>query len=42
MISLQFIPGFWKTGLAKISTHSITRQFKTTRLSHSQADCKPL
>ena len=27
-----FIPGFLKTGLAKISTHSTTWQFKTTKL----------
>ena len=26
------IPGFLKTGLAKISTHSTTWQFKTTKL----------
>ena len=27
-----YIPGFLKTGLAKISTHSTTWQFKTTKL----------
>ena len=27
-----FIPGFLKTGLAKISTHSTTWQFKTIKL----------
>ena len=27
-----YIPGFLKTGLAKISTHSATWQFKTTKL----------
>ena len=27
------IPGFLKTGLAKISTHSTTWQFKTTKLT---------
>ena len=32
MISVQFIPGFLKTGLAKISTHSTTWQFKTIKL----------
>ena len=28
----SYIPGFLKTGLAKISTHSTTWQFKTTKL----------
>ena len=32
MISVKFIPGFLKTGLAKISTHSTTWQFKTIKL----------
>ena len=32
-----FIPGFLKTGLAKISTHSTTWQFKTIKL-HPKAD----
>ena len=32
MISVQFVPGFLKTGLAKISTHSTTWQFKTIKL----------
>ena len=27
-----YIPGFLKTGLAKISSHSTTWQFKTTKL----------
>ena len=27
-----YIPGFLKTGLAKISTHSTAWQFKTTKL----------
>ena len=33
MISEKFIPGFLTTGLAQISTHSITWQFKTTKLA---------
>ena len=32
MISVQFITGFLKTGLAKLSTHSTTWQFKTIKL----------
>ena len=33
LISVKLlIPGFLKTGLAKISTHSTTWQFKTTKL----------
>ena len=33
LISVKLlIPGFLKTGLAKMSTHSTTRQFKTTKL----------
>ena len=31
--SLVLIPGFLKTGLAKISTHSTTWQFKTIKLA---------
>ena len=30
--SNNILPGFLKTGLAKISTHSTTWQFKTTKL----------
>ena len=30
----NILPGFLKTGLAKISTHSTTWQFKTTKLIH--------
>ena len=32
MISVQFIPGFLKTGLAKISVYSTTWQIKTIKL----------
>ena len=32
IIQLVYIPGFLKTGLAKISTHSSTWQFKTIKL----------
>ena len=32
MISVKFIPGFLKTGLAKISTNSASWQFKTKKL----------
>ena len=32
IIIVTSIPGFLKTGLAKISTHSTTWQFKTTKL----------
>ena len=28
----KYIPGFLKTGLARISTHSTTWKFKTTKL----------
>ena len=36
-----YTPGFLKTGLAKISTHSTTWQFKTNK-THSLAHSKPL
>ena len=32
IIIIIIIPGFLKTGLAKISSHSTTWQFKTTKL----------
>ena len=32
------IPGFFKTGLAKISTHSTTWQFKLNNKTRSKAD----
>ena len=31
-MDIKYIPGFLKTGLGKISTHSTTWQFKTTKL----------